>query len=226
MDGYENPADAIRRAHEHQMQHIEAHRHEVRRLFTELSQEHLSTLNDFLAIIATSGDQAAGTAAHFHGVAKIYLESRFNICSACGVDHDKAAQELKDKEEESGQQMLPFPMHEHPVILERKEGVPESESPSDPYPDLPKHVKQFMEDSGLTGKNYGPFLRVGESGRLNLPQVKMMSAYYLDDVRSKETGELLGFSCLRCGKPYQSIEDRMLRSPDDCDGCHTKSAWG
>jgi hypothetical protein len=32
--------------------------------------------------------------------------------------------------------------------------------------------------------------------------------------------------CNNCGMEYQSLADRMLRSPDDCSGCHQKSAWG
>lgn len=32
--------------------------------------------------------------------------------------------------------------------------------------------------------------------------------------------------CAKCGKTYVSLEDRMLREPDDCSGCHEKEMWG
>lgn len=33
-------------------------------------------------------------------------------------------------------------------------------------------------------------------------------------------------ACAGCGQVYPSLEDRMLRNPDDCSGCKQKSAWG
>lgn len=32
--------------------------------------------------------------------------------------------------------------------------------------------------------------------------------------------------CKGCGELYQSIEDRMLRKPDECHGCIEKAKWG
>lgn len=32
--------------------------------------------------------------------------------------------------------------------------------------------------------------------------------------------------CDDCGMRYPSLEDRMIKEPDDCPGCHTKSAHG
>lgn len=34
------------------------------------------------------------------------------------------------------------------------------------------------------------------------------------------------FYCKGCGHQYVSLEDRMLRRPDDCSGCHMKSMHG
>lgn len=216
---FENVGDAVRRAAEHHQQHIDVHLHELRRLFTELDQEHLFTLTDFLGNLSTSGDQAAGTAAHFYGIGKVYLESRFNVCSACGVDHDQAAKNLKDSAADDGQMELPLPaMDPVGIKMEKRE--------EEPYPDLPGHVRQFMDDAELTGMDFGPFLQIGETGRLNLPQVKMMEAYHLDDLREEGTNKLLGFRCVKCQLNYQTIEDRMLKNPDDCHGCHNQSAWG
>lgn len=57
-------------------------------------------------------------------------------------------------------------------------------------------------------------------------QHRQMAEYGLDDLRDEDTHQLLGFICLNCGMRYPSIEDRMLRNPDDCSGCHIKSAHG
>ena len=32
--------------------------------------------------------------------------------------------------------------------------------------------------------------------------------------------------CNNCGLEYQSLEDRMVKAPDDCHGCQQKAAWG
>lgn len=32
--------------------------------------------------------------------------------------------------------------------------------------------------------------------------------------------------CNNCGIEYPSLADRMKRSPENCSGCHQKSAWG
>ena len=32
--------------------------------------------------------------------------------------------------------------------------------------------------------------------------------------------------CERCGFRYSSVEDRMLKSPDDCPGCEVKAKFG
>lgn len=238
MDQENNLGDAVRRAVEHQQQHVDVHQHAIRRLFTELPEEHLTTLNDVFAVMAASGDQAANTAAVFHGATRVYLETRFNLCSACGIDHDKAAEEIAETEKpeaENDRQMpLPFPPQDHPLIRANPQNLTVQSGlksdavtpPSDHYPDLPEHLKEFLRDSGLDDAYYGPFLKVGETGRLNLPQMKMMDAYNLDDVRILQTHELLGFQCTKCSIRYQTIEDRMLKAPEDCQGCRDKSAWG
>lgn len=33
-------------------------------------------------------------------------------------------------------------------------------------------------------------------------------------------------ACGNCGQPYSSLEDRMLKKPGDCSGCHQKAKWG
>ena len=33
-------------------------------------------------------------------------------------------------------------------------------------------------------------------------------------------------ACNKCGLEYQSLEDRMVKAPDECHGCQQKAAWG
>lgn len=62
-------------------------------------------------------------------------------------------------------------------------------------------------------------------------QKEMMAKYHLDDLRDDESGALLGFVCTGvtgkpCGMTYPTIEDRMLKAPDDCPGCQVRAAHG
>lgn len=64
-------------------------------------------------------------------------------------------------------------------------------------------------------------------------ELQLMREYHLDDARVEGTNELVGFICTGivgcpggCGIVYPSIEDRMLRGPEDCHGCFNKAAHG
>ena len=63
--------------------------------------------------------------------------------------------------------------------------------------------------------------------------IRNMEEYHLDDLREEGTNELLGFICTGikgwdkpCGVRYPSIEDRMLRDPESCSGCHQRMMHG
>lgn len=63
-----------------------------------------------------------------------------------------------------------------------------------------------------------------------------MAKYHLDDAwrEDPDRARLIGFICTGidggprggCGMIYPSIEDRMLRNPEECTGCFTKAAHG
>lgn len=60
-----------------------------------------------------------------------------------------------------------------------------------------------------------------------------MSKYHIDDLWDEDTNEFLGFICTGiqgmkqgCGMRYPSIEDRMLREPESCSGCHSVMGHG
>lgn len=62
---------------------------------------------------------------------------------------------------------------------------------------------------------------------------KVMKEYHLDDQWDEDTMAFMGFACTGiegargpCGLVYQSIEDRMLREPESCSGCHKRMGQG
>jgi hypothetical protein len=57
----------------------------------------------------------------------------------------------------------------------------------------------------------------------------MMKLYNLDDLWEQSDDlddKFIGFVCKGCDMRYQSIQDRMLRSVDECRGCFLKAAHG
>lgn len=245
VEEFDTPEDAMREAARRHQQHhqaMEVQRHEIRRLFTDLPKDHLVSLTSFLELLSASGEGTEPAVAHFHGVAKTYLEVRFGVCTACGINHDEAIKKMSPETQAPKQQPLPFPDYEErlaatgvevdPAYREIAENAHEAfvQNTREAFKEvrlqeLPEHYRKFLLDNGLTA-NYGPDLKVGESGQLTFRQVKAMEAYNLDDLREKTDKVLLGFVCMNCGQTYPSIEDRMLKAPDDCPGCHTKAAHG
>lgn len=66
---------------------------------------------------------------------------------------------------------------------------------------------------------------------LSEEDLQHMKKYHLDDVRDADNHQIIAFRCtgvnnIPCGMTYPSIEDRMLREPDECSGCQTKAMWG
>ncbi len=66
-----------------------------------------------------------------------------------------------------------------------------------------------------------------KSKMLNELEQTICEVWNLDDLRdNEENNTLLGFVCKNCGQRYPSLQDRILKAPDDCSGCHSKSRWG
>lgn len=53
-----------------------------------------------------------------------------------------------------------------------------------------------------------------------------MEEYNLDDAYEAGSERFIGFICKGCGLLYPSIDDRMLKAPDECHGCQQKAMWG
>lgn len=58
------------------------------------------------------------------------------------------------------------------------------------------------------------------------PSEKRDEATLRDEYRVILTGVGEQVQCTDCGLIYSSLEDRMLRKPDECSGCEQKAKWG
>lgn len=95
--------------------------------------------------------------------------------------------------------------------------------------EMPDEVDLASEPSDIEPPEVEPDWAVeATAGNMQLTKqdIQNMGEYHLDDLRDSETNELLGFICTGCGLQYVSIEDRMLRPADSCQGCFLKSAHG
>lgn len=179
-------------------------RHDIRRLFDELSLEQLNTLETILNIVigSESGDVLAS---QMLGRVAMLRELKFKVCSACGRNHDE---DLKDL---------------------TKDSCPDCGS-TDPkmHPATQPGVELIALCSNEFHGSEVPYTQLGWTGPMQPHEIETMAEYGIDDLRDPDTNELVGFICLNCDKRYESIEERKRRKPKDdgCDGCHKKAAWG
>lgn len=61
----------------------------------------------------------------------------------------------------------------------------------------------------------------------------LMTKYHLDDAYDEDTKKFIGFMCTgiegmrgACGIIYPSLDDRMIKEPEDCHGCHVRMMHG
>lgn len=114
----------------------EDYRHGVARLFEESSKEHLLVLQAiFHNISGTSEGGGAALASYYEGIIGVTLQKRFNICLACGVDHDEALKDFTGKVDEGG----------HPVQDPRSD-PPHPDGPRELTPEDFKNMKEYGLD--------------------------------------------------------------------------------
>lgn len=189
-------------------------RHGVQRLFEELNADQLETLGSMMRYVAQH--EQCVLAGVWEGQISWERKKRFNICATCGVDHEKEAM--------AGLKSDP----NQPPLFET--------GSTDPLSDLekardtvgPRMPQPFLERERNSDGTI-PFL----------PQERaVMDEYHLDD-QYEESGDdlhipkFVGFACTGiegmrgpCGYVYPSLEDRMLKSPEDCPHCHQRMMHG
>jgi hypothetical protein len=60
---------------------------------------------------------------------------------------------------------------------------------------------------------------------LEIDREAAMIEYGIESFVNPDTN-LPMFRCINCKQGYPSLEDRMMKDPDDCPGCHQKAMWG
>jgi hypothetical protein len=195
---------AMREAHERHEMHMDDFRHGFQRLFEELGEDQLGTLKMMFHLLCDRTNDSL--AAHWEGMISWELKRRFGICVTCGKNHDEE---------------LTAPTEEHPLVKE-------AENTMRPLTEAEKFFSTPEEIAADEDQTLPIFL-----GSLNEDQIALMKEYHLDDVYDGETQELLHFACTGiqgmkqgCGVTYPSIEDRMLKGPEECSGCFSRMAQG
>lgn len=179
-------------------------RHEVRKLFAELPEDQLKALNVLLHVLADGGDTSANTASYYHGLATVFLETRFGTCTACSQNPCTREQAL----DHALKGLLP----DTPPM------------PTDAAIPTPRVAAEGSTEPPVDA----PDLKIGETGLFSISQVEAMVKFDLEDVRELETNKLLGFECMNCKMQYQTIEDRAKEPPGvrGCSGCQQKVKFG
>lgn len=188
----------------------EAHRHDMHEWIESLDEHGLKMLR---SLLYDYSDHTS--AAYLIGFAGLVMQKKFNICAACGKNHDDITVEdvigkshegnsahVGQAEPDYGPDGTPLP--------------PASGTIKDPMPqrgDTVTHGKAFEEMSG-------PELLATVPKKVQ----DQMDEYRLDFIEFQWPKVL----CKGCGMEYVSLEDRMLKAPgiEGCTGCSHKGAWG
>lgn len=205
-------------------------RHGIDRMLEGLNKDDLASFRLLMGHIAEGENYKL--AANFDGQATALLKFKFKVCGSCGVDHDQefqdalAAESKKlDKEDEDAGDKL-FGAKKAP---EKDVGFIEPEV---------KDIGEALIEEILSVSTD----RIGEDLLMKISQYKarpplsqieydMMALYGLDDLWEQDEDKnarpvFIGFICKNCKMPYTSIQQRMLKSVDRCDGCFLKAAHG
>lgn len=211
-------AQAMQRQNDQVQMFQEAQQKSIEHLLDALDPEDLATLRMIFRDMVP--DEKGRLAAYYEGVCASMLRVKYDRCPGCGGDHD-SAEHLLDGSDSADSAAAPGPDSsgsEEEIILAQpgplgEQSIFENKDAFDskPLPDTYVDASKPL---------------VGQKGLMTEDLVKKMVEYNVDDLRDEDTGAIIGFKCLGCGMNYQSLEDRMLRAPDDCHGCQHKSAWG
>jgi len=188
----------MREMQDHQQMVADDYHHGVARFFDSLSEDQLASQKSLLHVIAANSKGGSRVIpAYYEGIVTGMLSAKYHVCIGCDQNHQTIMHEQMQREQDGTQDF-------GEQTLTAMDG-------GDPFK---------PSDTGKVD------LKVGEDGFLSDKQLQQMVEYNLDDQRSEENNTLLGFVCTKCGLYYTSIEDRMLKRPDDCAGCHQKQMWG
>ena len=227
----------MKKAHERHQMAVEEFKHSSQRMFEELSEDHLRTLKTMLHIIVDRTSDPI--VAQWEGMVATYLKIKHGVCITCNVNHDHEAPRPSEQQDKEARE--PWPI----VDLQ------DSEPPHFTCPDCgaKSYNKNDIENNycgnchefknswgGINQDDLTPGMKV--NGPLVFPDsvLNTMREYHLDDAyeESEEGLHFKGFACTGikgmrgqgCGVIYPTIEDRKLKGPEECSGCHRRMAQG
>lgn len=188
-------------------------RHGIDSMVRGLNKDDLISLRCLLQNISEGENYKLAT--FYEGKISAILEVKYNMCGACGVDHEQAMHDEMDKEVQKQEAEAVI----HPEII--------------PNPDANEGAALITEILSNDSVSDDLLMRIGQY-RAVPPSTQlereMMALYGLDDLW--EQGETIddvsfaGFICKNCKLRYVSIQDRMLKPVDECQGCFNKAAHG
>ena len=174
----------------------DSYRHEVTRLFSELSQDQLMILRNMMHQLVFSDD--GKLAAYYEGQVATVLNLKFNVCPSCGVDHDKEAASFE---------------------------APEADMKSTVTDVVNETINEYREKAQDKLQEMLPTFDLSEEDLANMEKYHLDDLRDADNHQILGF-RCTGVNGVACGMVYPSIEDRMLRDPDTCSGCQQKAAWG
>lgn len=192
---------------QHQRAHMaqELVQHELETFIQELTLEQLRILRGWLYSMAAETDPHAILCMIYGDINRLYAD-KAKHCIICQKDHNNIAQFGEDGT----------------LLIGTQDALDADKALQDVTP-----FNQTMEEVEYTAEEAVARFR----DRMNNPapmepdpvatMSQMMKEYHI--VRRVSDNALV---CERCGKESVSMADRMLKDPEDCDGCHHRAAWG
>lgn len=209
--------EEMKRAHERHQMAVEEFKHSSQRMFEELGEEHLRSLKTMLHIIVDRTSDPI--VAQWEGIVTTYLKVKYGICITCGVNHEHEAP--------------------RPAVKPKQEEDPHFTCPDcgaksyNPHDIKNKYCGNCHVFKGNGYEVHGTDLQTPLIFPIKVR--KEMEEYHIDDAyeESSEGLRFKGFACTGikgmkdgCGVIYPSIEDRKLKGPEECSGCHRRMAQG
>jgi hypothetical protein len=190
----------------------------------------LDDLRAFRSLMSSIGEHGGGKrlGLFFLGQATALLSAKYNVCGGCGRNHDEEfLNDPAPAAEEQVEKPAPAPLVDMDAL---KKDVESREPAVDPKVHEEELIEYILKNDVISLE----WVRVNLAGFRPTPpttslEFSMMKLYGLDDVWETNDGtedKFLGFKCLNCLLHYGSIQDRMLKSVDECHGCFLKAANG
>lgn len=204
-EGIKTAIVAAQNQHERAHMNMEAKAHMVERFVNDMDSENLTAFMHLLSMIYHSGDSEHDLM-YWIGRVETTLQLKFNLCPACGKDHDLEASEQ---------------------LAAAADEIKEEQAMST-NPDVPMSPIESAETADeLTRFDRELHLQPQYEGYKWLPQVEaLMIEYRIDDAYEEVSKIFVGFNCVDCGISYPTIADRMLKPANECHGCFQKAANG